>query len=97
MPIGVEREIEWYDAPVRGADGELTGLLCIGKDITARKQAEEALRASERRWRDLAEALPQLVWTCTPDGRCDFLSRQWVDFTGRAEAGQLGFLWNQRA
>lgn len=90
---GVEREIEWYDAPVRGAGGELIGLLCVGKDVTAHKQAEEALRASERRWRDLAEALPQLVWTCAPDGRCDFLSRQWVEFTGRAEVGQLGYGW----
>jgi PAS domain S-box-containing protein len=57
------------------------------------KRVEGALRDSERRWRDLAEAMPQLVWTCTPDGPCDFLSRQWVAYTGKAEAEQLGYGW----
>jgi len=37
--------------------------------------------------------LPQLVWTCTPDGSCDYLSRQWIEYTGLPEAQQLGFGW----
>jgi PAS domain S-box-containing protein len=46
-----------------------------------------------RRWHELAEALPQLVWTCEPDGRCDFLSRQWVAYTGLPAAEQLDYGW----
>jgi len=58
-----------------------------------RKRAEEALRESESRFRQLAESLPQLVWTCRPDGLCDYLSPQWVAYTGIPEAEQLGFDW----
>jgi len=48
---------------------------------------------SEDRFRQLAESLPQLVWTCRMDGPCDYLSPQWVKFTGIPESEQLGFGW----
>jgi PAS domain S-box-containing protein len=62
-------------------------------DIDDRKRAEQALGESERRSRQLAESLPQLVWTCLPEGSCDYLSPQWVEYTGIAEAPQLGAGW----
>jgi len=65
----------------------------VQREIVERKQSEEALRASEARQRMLAESLPHLVWTCRPDGWCDYLSRQWVEYTGRPESEQLGYEW----
>ena len=62
-------------------------------DITERKQLEMALRESEARFRQITESLPQLIWTCEPDGACDYLSRQWIQFTGIPSADQLGFNW----
>jgi len=41
---GREREIEWYNRPLMDARGNLTGLLAIGHDITARQRAEMAVR-----------------------------------------------------
>ncbi|HWN57966.1 MAG TPA: PAS domain-containing protein, partial [Methylomirabilota bacterium] len=52
-----------------------------------------ALTASERRYRTLAEALPQLVWTSGPDGQRDYFSRQWLEYTGIPEEEQLGLAW----
>jgi PAS domain S-box-containing protein len=52
-----------------------------------------ALTVSERRYRTLAEALPQLVWTSRPDGQRDYFNRQWVEFTGIPEEEQLGLAW----
>jgi PAS domain S-box-containing protein len=37
--------------------------------------------------------MPQLVWSCEPDGSCDFLSRQWIEFTGVPEILHLGYGW----
>ena len=58
-----------------------------------RSRAEEAMRESEQRWRSLTEALPQLVWTATPDGSCDYFSSQWTQHTGVPEGGLLGWNW----
>jgi PAS domain S-box-containing protein len=52
-----------------------------------------ALADSEQRYRTLAEALPQLVWTSQPSGEFDYLSRQWLDYTGLPADGQLGLKW----
>lgn len=80
-------------SPIRDANGRIVGASKIARDITDRIRGERALQESQRRWRDLAEAMPHLVWTCEPDGRCDYLSRQWVEYTGRPESEQLGSGW----
>lgn len=58
-----------------------------------RRLAEGKRAESEKRYRIVLESLPQMVWTCLPDGQCDFVSRQWVDYTGIPEKDQLGFGW----
>ncbi len=50
-------------------------------------------RRLDRRFRAMLETLPHMVWTCTPDGHCDYLSRPWVEYTGVPEDAQLGFGW----
>jgi PAS domain S-box-containing protein len=67
--------------------------IAIRTDITGRKALEDALRAGEERFRALVESMPQLVWTCRADGPCDYLSPQWVAYTGRPDADQLGYGW----
>ncbi len=56
-------------------------------------RTDAAVRESGRRYRELIESLPQLVWTCQADGPCDYLSPQWVAYTGIPEATQLGYGW----
>jgi PAS domain S-box-containing protein len=65
----------------------------IVRDITERKRAEEEIKNNEKRFRELIESLPQLFWTTTVDGPCDYLSSQWVEYTGVPESEQLGYRW----
>jgi PAS domain S-box-containing protein len=44
------------------------------------RQAQQALQESEERFRQLADAMPQLVWTTTPDGRMDYFNRRLREF-----------------
>ncbi|HEY9719953.1 MAG TPA: PAS domain-containing protein [Trichormus sp.] len=51
-------------------------------DIDDQKQLQEELRESEWRFRTLANAIPQIVWTATPDGQIDFFNDRWFEYTG---------------
>ena len=63
------------------------------RDITERRTAIAAIQESQARFQTLTESLPHLVWTCLPNLQCDFLSRQWLEYTGRPESEQLGYGW----
>ncbi|WP_167393290.1 PAS domain-containing protein [Azospirillum oryzae] len=58
-----------------------------------RDAAMADLRASEARFRQLADNAPVMVWVTGPDGRCSYLSRSWCEFTGQSEENGLGFGW----
>ena len=51
------------------------------------------MNENDNQFRQLAESLPQLVWTSRADGPCDYLSPQWVKYTGIPESEQLGMGW----
>src|SRR3954470_9134309 len=99
----VEHRIRHKDGSVRwiwtrghgvfAPDGSLCFIEGWQLDITHQKQAEERQRESEQRWRGLTEALPQLVWSATPDGACDYFSTQWTEHTGVPEPDLLGWRW----
>jgi PAS domain S-box-containing protein len=83
-------------------DAKEQRVVCIygaGRDISDRKRAEEEraqliheqvaraeAEAGERRYRSLAEAIPQIVWTARPDGHVDYRNRRWFEYTGLSEA-----------
>jgi PAS domain S-box-containing protein len=71
-------------SPVRDGQGNIIGVSKIARDITERKRIEAALLASEARFRQLADAMPQMVWTARPDGYMDYYNERWYEFTGFA-------------
>jgi len=92
-PDGSVRWIRSRGFPIKDQNGDISRIAGLAEDITERKHTEEALRESEHRWRSLTEALPQLVWTATPDGACDYFSTQWTEYTGIPESELLGWRW----
>ena len=88
------RTVLWNSANIFDKEGKvIVATIAQGYDITERKRAEEIIKNNEKRFRELIESLPQLFWTCRVDGPCDYLSKQWVEYTGIPEAEQLGYRW----
>lgn len=69
--------------PLPGADGSVEFAINTFHDITARVRAEERLRASERRHRDLTEAMPQIAWMTDERGSLLHANARWTEYTGR--------------
>ena len=69
------------------------GIAVFWRDVTARVRAEAALRESEARFRNMADAAPVMLWVTQPDGSCSFLSRAWLEFTGQTLEEGLGYGW----
>ena len=69
-------------SPIRDESGQIVGASKIASDITERKRVEAALRASEERFRNLANAVPDIVWTAGPDGSITFANDRWFQFCG---------------
>jgi len=60
-------------------------ILAIVRDITGRRQAEDALRRSEDRIRLITDTIPAMAWSLRPDGTVDFVNRRWLDYAGEGE------------
>ena len=90
ISTGVARRWEVIVAPVLGEAGAIDRLVAISREITDRLAAEEELRRSEARFRQLADAMPQIVFQARPDGVVDYFNRRWYEYTGFREDGQIG-------
>ncbi len=88
--VGIHLDISAIEAAQAIAQKRMEALEQLNEE---QRRTETMLRESETRWRQLAEAMPHLVWTCRPDGQCDYLSPQWVRYTGAPEVDQLGDGW----
>ena len=78
------------------ATGRSFASLGILQDITARMEAEAALRESEARFRTLADCAPILIWMSDPSGWCTFVSRPGLNHTGLEQEEFLGNRWKHR-
>ena len=68
--------------PVLDSDGSVREWVGMNSDITERKRAEEALREGELHFRQLADSMPQIVWTARADGYIDYYNQRWYEYTG---------------
>jgi PAS domain S-box-containing protein len=65
--------------------GEPSRVVGANLDITERKQTEEAIKESEKRFRLVANTAPVMIWMSGPDGKPTYFNQLWLDFTGRSE------------
>ncbi len=78
---------------VQNEDGQRLYWQGVMLDITARKQAEEAIRNSERNYRFLSEGIIYHVWTALPDGKLDYVNQRTIKYFGCAMDDIIGDGW----
>jgi PAS domain S-box-containing protein len=82
-------------APLQNGDGGPLGVVASFYDVTAQREAQNALIESEIRFRTLADTAPVLIWMAGRDGLCSFFNRAWLEFTGRTMEQEMGDGWTK--
>jgi PAS domain S-box-containing protein len=76
---------------------QVEGVACLlgtAIDISEHGQIDKALRESEARFRQLADAMPQLVWTAQPDGTIDYYNQRYQLIDGITPLEGEGWTWS---
>jgi PAS domain S-box-containing protein len=81
----LDREIEER----KRAEGERMELLAREQEVRG------AAEANERRYRFLAESIPQQVWTAQPDGSLDYVNQRTVEYFSRTKEEIVGDNWQE--
>ncbi len=79
---GTYRWFRSFGSLSRDEQGELAGWYGTMIDIEAKKQAEDALRKSERQLQQLIDAVPALIWSTTPHGTPTYVNKRFKVATG---------------
>ncbi|HEY7211093.1 MAG TPA: PAS domain S-box protein [Bryobacteraceae bacterium] len=69
-------------SPVKDSRGIIVGASKIVRDVTDSKRIRMELIESEARFRQLADSMPQIVWTSDSKGYIDYYNQRWYEFTG---------------
>ena len=88
--------LKWWDVVltlVGGVDGQPSTLLAVSRDITAARQAQLELQASEARFRSLVMATSAIVWNCPANGEFTSVQAAWSAFTGQDFSAYQGTGW----
>jgi PAS domain S-box-containing protein len=90
-------DARWFDVrvtPLRDETGEVIGGSLIGRDVTAKRKAESALRQSEARFRTLGLQAPVGIFEADAGGHCTFVNTRWCELTGLSPEEALGRVWS---
>ncbi|WP_413175066.1 PAS domain S-box protein [Anabaena azotica] len=92
----IQRWLRTNKIPLQNSDGEIIGVLSSYEDITERKEIEQALQESERRYATLATSAPVGIYRTDAQGNCLYVNDYWCQIAGLTPQAAAGCGW-QRA
>ncbi len=91
---GGERAVMRVNAtPMPGDDGRPAGVVASFDDVTEEHRVLDALRASEARFRTMADSAPVMIRMAGVDALCHFFNHSWLEYTGRTLEQERGNGW----
>ncbi|MEP6951844.1 MAG: PAS domain S-box protein [Ginsengibacter sp.] len=69
-------------SPLQDVNGNIIGASKIARDVTKQKEAERLIKASEEKFRLLANSMPQFVWTGDAEGNLNYFNKSVFDYSG---------------
>jgi len=72
----------WADQSVLDDNGQVVAIVGVGRDITERKQMEDALRDNEAKFRRMIEALPMAIGVAGAEGNIEYLNPRFIELFG---------------
>ncbi|MCY0978015.1 PAS domain-containing protein [Chryseobacterium wangxinyae] len=68
--------------PIKNQNGEVYAIHNMAVDVTDLVIARKEIQQREEKFRDLADSMPQFVWTCDKDGKMTYMNDNWYRYTG---------------
>jgi PAS domain S-box-containing protein len=90
LPNGGIRWHQWTDRAIFDGQGQVIEFQSVGRDITERKLAEEALRESEEQYRELASSITDVFFAMDKDLKYIYWNKASENLTGISEKDAIG-------
>jgi PAS domain S-box-containing protein len=89
------RFVDFVFQPLREADGGVSGVFVHGVDLTETVTARAQVQEREARFRNLADAMPQIVWSAGPDGTLNYYNRRWYEYINLPQSAGDEAVWDK--
>ena len=102
LPISLRRNgklenlfVKFIYEPLREADGTISGVMALAHEITEQVLSRKKIEESEKQFRQMAELMPQKVWTSDAEGNKNYFNKTLLDYAGKSFEELEGSGWQQ--
>jgi PAS domain S-box-containing protein len=87
--------LDFEYAPLFEPGSNVSGIIVTVNDVTEKVLARKMLEEGERRFRNIADSAPVMIWMAGADKAGNFFNKSWLNFTGRTMEQESGAGWTE--